>query len=124
MPLHVEIHRLSRTIVIVTRGQVTAEDVDRCAREIADGNVRHFAKIIDVSTSKSDLTMEQMERIASRLRGGGTIRGATAFVVDPERGKAAQIFADATESDRPVRLFRSIHEARRWIAEVSDAFGD
>ena len=35
----------------------------------------------------------------------------------------ARTFADATQSDRPVKLFRSIHEARRWIAEVSDAFG-
>ncbi len=124
MPLHLEIHRLSRTIVIVTRGQVTAEDVELCAREIADGNVRHFTKIIDVSTATSDLTMEQMERIASRLRGGDTTRGAIAFVVDPERKQAAQIFADATQSDRPVKLFRSLHDARRWIAEISDAFGD
>jgi len=124
MPLHVELHRLSRTIIIVARGQITAEDVDRCAREIVDGNVRQFAKIIDVSTSTSDVTTEQMERIASWLRGGDTTRGAMAFVVDPERGQAAQTFADATQRDRPVKLFRSIHEARRWIAEVSDGFGD
>ncbi|TAJ83700.1 STAS/SEC14 domain-containing protein [Reyranella sp.] len=123
MPLHVEIHRLSRTIIIVARGQITAEDVDRCAREIVDGNVRQFAKIIDVSTSTSDVTAEQMERIASWLRGGDTTRGAMAFVVDPERGQAAQTFADATQGDRPVKLFRSIHEARRWIAEVSGGFG-
>jgi hypothetical protein len=124
MPLHLEIHRLSRTIVVVTRGEITAEDVDRCAKEIADGNVRHFAKIIDVSTAKSVLTMEQMERVASRLRGGAPTRGAIAFVVDPDRSEAVQTFADATQSDRPVKLFRSIHDARRWIAEVSDAFGD
>lgn len=122
MPLHVEIHRLSRTIVIVARGQITAEDIDRCAREIVDGNVRHFAKIIDVSTSTSEVTKEQMERIASWLRGGDATRGAMAFVVDPERGQAAQTFADATQGDRPVKLFRSIHEARRWIEEVSDGF--
>jgi hypothetical protein len=123
MPLHLEIHRLSRTILIVARGQITAEDVDRCARKIVDGNVRQFAKIIDVSTSTSEVTAEQIERIASWLRGGDATRGAMAFVVDPERGGVAQYFADATQGDRPVKLFRSIHEARRWIAEVSDAFG-
>ncbi|WP_020694084.1 STAS/SEC14 domain-containing protein [Reyranella massiliensis] len=124
MPLHVEIHRLSRTIVVVARGEITAEDVDRCAREIVDGNVRHFAKIIDVSTSTSEVTADQIGHIASWLRAGEVTRGAVAFVVDPEREELAQNFADATQSDRPVKLFRSIHEARRWIAEVSNGFAD
>jgi hypothetical protein len=36
-------------------------------------------------------------------------------VVDPERGELAHTFKHLALKDRPVEIFRSIYEARRWI---------
>ena len=45
-----------------------------------------FGKIIDVSGSTSELTVEQVERIAKMLRGNADEkRGLVAFVINPDR---------------------------------------
>jgi hypothetical protein len=38
-----------------------------------------------------------------------------AFLIDPARGEFARAFK-ATQDDRPVSLFTSLHEARNWLA--------
>ena len=40
-----------------------------------------------------------------------------AFVVDPKRGDQAQKFADLTADERPVKVFTSLREARKWVRE-------
>jgi hypothetical protein len=44
-------------------------------------------------------------------------RGPLAFVIDPARGEIVERFVDLTKGERPVRMFRSIHDARRWLDE-------
>ena len=119
MPIHLEISRLNRLLVIVARGQVTPDEVRDLVRQMVDNDVRHFSKIIDVSGSSIDMGREQVEAMAVALRAekGAAARGPIAFVIHPEREGFAGLFADATRSDRPVRLFRSLHDARRWLLE-------
>ena len=52
---------------------------------------------------------------ASSIRKGP--RGPLALVADPNRGELAQTFKALTADDRPVEVFRSIHEARKWLAQ-------
>lgn len=120
MPIHLEISRLNRLLVIVARGQVSQDDVRDLVAKMVEAEVRHFSKIIDVSGSTIDMSREQVERMAVSLRGepGAAQRGAIAFVVNPEREGFADLFAEATQGDRPVRLFRSLHDARKWLETV------
>ena len=121
MPIHLEISRLNRLLVIVARGQVTPDEVRDLVRQMVENEVRHFSKIIDVSGSSIEMDREQVEAMATTLRAekGAATRGPIAFVIHPERQGFADLFADATRSDRPVRLFRSLHDARRWLMELS-----
>ena len=74
-----------------------------------------FGKIIDVSGSTSELTVAQVDRIAKMLRGNADEkRGLVAFV---DRVGFAHAFADATKTDRPVKLFRSLHDAHAWLLD-------
>ena len=117
MPIHLEISRFNRLLVIVARGKVTADEVRDLVRKMVENDVRHFAKIIDVSGSSIDMDRAEVERMAVSLRGepGAARRGAIAFVVNPEREGFAELFSEATQVDRPVRLFRSLHDAREWL---------
>lgn len=121
MPIHLEISRLHRLLVIVARGQVTPDEVRDLVKQMVDNEVRHFSKIIDVSGSSIGMGREQVEAMATMLRTekGATKRGPIAFVIHPERQGFADLFADATKADRPVRLFRSLHDARRWLQELA-----
>lgn len=120
MPIHLEISRLNRLLVIVARGQVSQDDVRDLVAKMVEAEVRHFSKIIDVSGSTIDMSREEVERMAVSLRGepGAAQRGAIAFVINPEREGFADLFAEATQGDRPVRLFRSLHDARKWLETV------
>jgi hypothetical protein len=117
MPLYLDISRIDRRVVITAHGHITPEQIAAIAKQTIEANVSHFGKIIDVTLSTSDLTKDQVERIAALLRGhpGDRSRGPLAFVIDPKREGFANAFADVTNGDRPVMLFHAIHAARKWL---------
>lgn len=119
MTIHMEISPINRLVVIVARDFVTAEEIADATKRLVAADVPGYAKIIDVTTSKSDLTREQVEKIAALLRGDPSDRkrGAVAFVVNPERKGFADAFAEVTKGERPIELFKSLHAARRWLLE-------
>ena len=123
MPLHMDISPLHRLVVVVARGQVTAVDIAAVKQQIADANARSFAKIIDVSQGRSELTLEQVQQVADLLNGapGEASRGPVAFVIDPERVDFPTKFADLTQGERPIQLFHSLHEARVWLERARQA---
>ena len=93
-------------------------------RQLAEANVPAYAKIIDVSQARSELTREQVQKVADLTRSapGETSRGPVAFVINPDRIGFANVFADLTHDERPIQLFRSLHEAR--AAQIADAVGN
>lgn len=117
MPVHLDISPLHRLVVIVARGHITAEEIAGIKLQIIEASVRTYGKIIDVSQSRTELTREQVRQVADLMRGAPdeTSRGPVAFVIDPERIDFAHMFADVTQGERPVQLFRSLHEARAWL---------
>jgi hypothetical protein len=117
MPVHMDISPLHRLVVIVARGHITAEEMAAIKRQLAEANVPAYAKIIDVSQARSELTREQVQKIADLTRGapGEGSRGPVAFVINPERIGFANVFADLTHGERPIQLFKSLHEARAWL---------
>jgi GT2 family glycosyltransferase len=122
MPIYMDVLRLERLVVIVARGHVTAEQIAETTRSLIAANVPAFAKIIDVTGSASDLTREQVQRIADMFRGSqdGPSRGPVAFVVNPARQGFAEAFAEVTQGDRPIELFTSLHAARRWLKQAKE----
>ena len=126
MPLHMDISPLHRLVVIVARGEISAEEIAANTRQLVEANVPGYAKIIDVSQAKSDLTREQVQKVADLLRGapGDTSRGPVAFVINPERIGFANVFADVTHGERPIQLFRSLHEARAWLDRTRQGLSD
>jgi len=117
MPIYMDIVPLDRVVVIVARGAVSADEIAQNAKKLVEANVPGYAKIIDVTGAASDMTPERVNGMAAALRSGreAVARGPVAFVVDPARNGFADRFAAATGGDRPIRLFRSLHEARKWL---------
>ncbi len=114
-----DISPINRLVVIVARGEVTAEEIAENTRRLVEADVPGYAKIIDTTQSKSALSREQVEKVAALLRGdpADRTRGAVAFVVNPDRKGFAEAFAEVTKGERPIQLFRSLHAARRWLLE-------
>lgn len=63
---------------------------------------------------------ESLEKLAAMMRRApnATKRGPLAIIVgDDDKAGRAEEFAALTASERPVKVFRSLHEARRWLEQ-------
>jgi hypothetical protein len=116
LPIYIEISRLYRCATVVARGQITSAEILAAAQELIDADIPLFAKLIDVAGATSDVTAGDVRRLAAVLRTVGKIkRGPVAFLINPTRSDFARAFA-VTQTERPVRLFTSIHQARDWLS--------
>jgi hypothetical protein len=121
MPIQLEIFHPDRILVGIGRGQISLEEYGAFVAEVIKAGVMHYRKIIDATSAESTtidkdvlLTFDERMRELSK----GRPRGPLALVVDPNRGELARTFKSLSSPDRPVEVFRSIHDARRWLKSL------
>lgn len=117
MPIYIEISSLHRTVTIIARGKISADEIQGAARQMFDARVPHYTKLVDVSGAVTEFTLPQVQGLAAMLSGRpDEKRGPVAFLIDPGRGEFARAFAATQQGQRPVSLFTSLREARDWLA--------
>lgn len=106
-------------LIGIATGDVTLSEFVKFGLEIRASGLVHYRKIIDVLDARPAFSEQELLAIAKLVREAqfDRKRGAVAFVADPERGQFARIFANLDIDGRPAQVFRSIHDARKWIAE-------
>jgi len=124
VPVYLDLSPLDRLATVIVRGSLTPRDVAELARQLMAPEVRRFDKIIDVSSGTADMSADEIHALADVLRTGNHVRGPIAFVVDPENIRFSSVFAKATSPDRPVKLFRSLHDARQWLRDLRRSNGN
>jgi hypothetical protein len=122
MPIQLEIFHPDRIVVGIGRGEVTLEEYQNFMAELVKAGVLHYRKIIDaMSATTPDLSIERFvaleARLATSLQANRLPRGPLAIVINRERVEIARIFKKMASNDRPVEVFSSIHDARRWLRE-------
>jgi hypothetical protein len=117
MPFKLDIFPPDRMVVAVARGDITLEDLALLVKELIDTGTLPYRKIIDITSATSTIGREELEGIAERLRSAPVLRprGPLAIVADGNRGELGRLFMSLTSEERPVQVFRSIHDARRWL---------
>jgi hypothetical protein len=121
MPIYLDISHPDRMVVAVVQGKVTAEDIFAAVQKFVATGTWQYRKIIDVSIGDPSMDDKDLEALAAMARSGAkdTTRGPTAFVVGTAPGEFVKQFVKMTEGDRPVQMFGSIHDARKWLDENS-----
>ena len=120
MPIRSTIDHLNRVVVGVGEGVLTVEDLVGFGLEVLKAKVVHYGKIIDVTTCQPGFTAVELSAFAQIVReqNVGTSRGPLALVIDPKRGDMARLFTSLEIEGRPATVFRSIHDARQWLARM------
>ena len=125
MPFKVDIFSPDRMVVAVARGEISLADLMMLVKELVDSGTLSYRKIIDITSATSAIGKDELEGVAERLRSVPVLkpRGPLALVADGNRGELARLFMSLTLGERPVQVFRSIHEARKWLlANSGSAF--
>jgi hypothetical protein len=118
MPIHIDFFHPSRLAIAVVRGTFTADDVRDAVQQFLASDVLHYRKIIDIASPTSPLDKAGVETMANLVlaQQAAKPRGPLAFVVNPgQAADNAEAFAKLTEGERPVKVFQSLHEARKWL---------
>lgn len=123
MPIRVTIDPYNRIVIGVGDGVLTISDLVSFGLEVLQANVVHYGKIIDVAGSEPAFTKTELSAFAQVVRETrpDVHRGPLALVVDPKRGELAKIFVGFEMGGRRAQVFRSIHDARRWLAAQAQA---
>jgi hypothetical protein len=121
MPIYMEISPLHRLVTIVARGTVNGDEVRGTAQKLAEARVRRFAKIVEVASGSFTFEPADIVALAQTLRADADGRGPIAFVVRDMNQPFPRMFATQTAHEGPVDLFKSLHEARAWVAKIQNA---
>jgi len=118
MSMQIEIYPPDRIVVGIGRGPLSLPEIGQFVAEMIHSNVVHYHKLVDVSgadlsaLSQDDLRSIDVPLNELKLK---RPRGALAIVADPRHDEQAHIFKMLTSGERPVEVFRSIHDARKWL---------
>ena len=118
MPLHWTLSHPQRLVIAVAKGEVQPQEVDKYLADIFAQGGAPYRKMFDVSQTQTAFDDGVLKGFAETVR-----RHATAGPVGPiaivaasdESFRQAAVFAEAATVDRPIKIFREQHDARRWL---------
>jgi|GEM_PF-669438 len=126
MPIHIDVFHHSRLVIAIVRGTFTADDVRDAVHQILDSDIVHYSKIIDIASPTTPLDKAGVQAMANLVlsQRDARPRGPLAFVVSPgQASENAEAFARLTEGERKVKVFQSLHQARKWLEENAQPAG-
>jgi hypothetical protein len=122
MPVQWTISHSKRLVLAVARSPAAASDIETYLHSVALAGGMPYAKIFCIVDVEGVLSAENIAVLGDIVRHYalyGQI-GPVAIVAPFDRGyRQARLFADAATVDRPLAIFRELHEARRWIDSLA-----
>jgi hypothetical protein len=123
MPLSWTISHPQRLVIAVARNEVAPHEFDAYIEAMQPvGRYRKMFVVSGMSTVFDTALLQSVGR-AVREHAARESIGPIAIVADNEAAYAsAMIYADTVRGlERPIRIFREQHEARRWLDSVMTA---
>jgi hypothetical protein len=124
MPVQWTISHSKRLVLAVARSPTGAKDIETYLHSVALAGGMPYAKIFSIVDVDSVLSSENIAALADIVRHYGLSGpiGPVAIVAPFDRGyQQARQFADGATANRPLAIFRELHEARRWIDSLAAA---
>ena len=120
MPLNWIIEPDLRLVTARAEGALSTEDIRTYLESVAAEGGMPFAKLFDISEADAALTVADLQALGRSIRqyavdGYGPL-GPLAIVVGQGQSHfQAAFFADASPTNRPLRIFRDARQAREWL---------
>lgn len=123
MPVQWTVSHPTRLVIAVARGNLRLLDIEHYLDGVMTANVLAYRKIFDMTQATPNLTDDELMALGGRIRAYiplGRI-GPLAIVASTQKSyDQARMFAALAEADRPIRIFRELHLARKWLDSLPD----
>jgi hypothetical protein len=122
MPLKWTIFHADRTVEAVASGHVSLQEIERYLDDVMVSDALPYRKLFDASLAVSAPVDEEMMLLGARLSaytGLGSL-GPLAIVAPATTiRQQAALFAALAPADRPLKIFKAIKAARKWLATAT-----
>jgi hypothetical protein len=118
MPVHWTISHPTKLVVAVAKGSVSVSDIEQYFAGVTAEGAMSYAKIFELTHSPNALSEDNLKALGQRVMfyaQHGQIGPLAIVAASDEAYAQAQVFAGAAKADRPLRIFRELHAARRWL---------
>ena len=120
MPLHWTIDHERRLVLVTAVGALRADEIQAYLDDLVRAGAMPYAKLFDISKATSFLKADHIEELGTWLRdymnAPMAAVGPLAIVAaSPELFVQAEFFSDVASGHRPIRVFRDVESARRWL---------
>ena len=118
MPVHWTISHPARLVVAVARDDVTVADIEQYFTGVTAEGGMSYRKIFEITQTPRALSDENLKALGARVMyyaQHGQIGPIAIVAASDESYEQAKTFAEAATVNRPLSIFREIHEARRWL---------
>jgi hypothetical protein len=118
MPLHWTVSHPQRLVIAIAKGDVQAEEVEKYLEDIFAQGGGPYRKMFDVSQTETAFDETVLKGFAGWVRRhavDGRLGAIAIVAASDESFRQAGVFAEAATVDRPIKIFREQHEARRWL---------
>jgi len=120
MPVHWTISHPARLVIAVAKDEVKVEDIEKYFAGVTADGAMAYRKIFEIGAEPMAVSDENLKVLGQRVvlyAQHGQV-GPVALVAGSDASFAqAQVFANAATAGRPLRIFRELHAARRWLDE-------
>jgi len=124
VPITWTIDHEQRVLTAVCEGDVTLRDIEGYLDAVVVAGSMPYRKLFDGTRGESAMTDEEMMLLGARIRayhgkddmGAPGAMGALAIVVVSDHTHGlARLFGALAAADRPIKIFRDVRAARRWL---------
>lgn len=118
VPITWTIDRDQRMLTAICQGDVTLQELEDYLDAVVEAGTMLYRKLFDGTLGDSRLTDEEMMLLGARIRAYHTEgpMGPLAIVVVSEHTHGlARLFGALAAADRPIKIFRDVRAARRWL---------
>jgi hypothetical protein len=118
MPIQWTISHPIKLVVAVCKGTITREEIEGYLDAVVVADTLAYRKIFDTTQATAALSDDDMMALGARIRAYATTdaMGPLAIVAStPESSERAHLFAALADARRPLRIFRELHLARKWL---------
>ena len=122
MPIHWTISHSTRLVLAVCKDNVSRPDVEAYLDGVVVDGALAYAKIFELKDCLWTLNDNDMMALGARIQAYAKLdaqtMGPLAIIAStPQHEDQAKIFSALATAKRPLKIFRELHTARRWIEQ-------
>jgi hypothetical protein len=118
MPLKWTISHPDRMVTVQAEGEITLPEAEEYLDALVVADAMAYAKLLDCTTMVTRVNDDEMMMLGARMRAYASVMkgGPLVFVVtSPELHDYVRRYINLTAAERPVKIVRTVDEARAWL---------